>query len=388
MSSPTTRATADSAGIRTVLSLIVGGAGVLVSAPAIYLAALSVAAVSGPVPCGDGTGRRPQLAVLVPAHNEEALLGRCLESLADQDYPDESYSVIVIADNCTDRTADVARSNGVQVLERHDLQLRGKGHALRWATDRLGNDSDLDAFVVVDADSIAERGLLSGLADAVGRGAEVAQADYAALLDSEEAPAQLRGLAFLLFHRVRFSGKARLGLPCSLVGNGMLVTREVSRRHPWAAFSEVEDLEYSLQLRLAGVGPVFAPSARLAAPVATAGAAAEVQRRRWEGGRARVTARYLPQFASAALRQRRWRLWDVLADLAVPPLGVLATASATGAGITLGLAVLGAVPAWAVLPWVGAVGGFAVHVLLGLRLVGRPGKAGPGASGGTSVAAG
>jgi cellulose synthase/poly-beta-1,6-N-acetylglucosamine synthase-like glycosyltransferase len=374
MSSPTPRATADSAGIRTVLSLIVGGAGVLVSAPAIYLAALSIAAVSGPVPGGDGTGRPPQLAVLVPAHNEEELLGRCLESLADQDYPDESYSVIVIADNCTDRTADVARSNGVQVLERHDLQLRGKGHALRWAMDLLGNDSDLDAFVVVDADSIAERGLLSGLAKAVGRGAEVAQADYAALLDSEEAPAQLRGLAFLLFHRVRFSGKARLGLPCSLVGNGMLVAREVSRRHPWAAFSEVEDLEYSLQLRLAGVGPVFAPSARLAAPVATAGAAAEVQRRRWEGGRARVTARYLPQFASAALRQRRWRLWDVLADLAVPPLGVLATASATGAGITLGLAVLGAVPAWAALPWAGAVGGLAVHVLLGLRLSDDPGK--------------
>ena len=359
-----------------MLSLLAGGAGVLVSAPAIYLAALSIAAVSGPLPGRDGTGRPPQLAVLVPAHNEEELLRRCLESLADQDYPDESYSVIVIADNCTDRTADVAGSSGVQVLERHDLQLRGKGHALRWAMDLLGNDTDLDAFVVVDADSVAERGLLSGLVGAVDRGAEVAQADYAALLDSEEAPSQLRGLAFLLFHRVRFSGKARLGLPCSLVGNGMLVAREVSRRHPWAAFSEVEDLEYSLQLRLAGVGPVFAPSARLAAPVATAGAGALVQRRRWEGGRARVTARYLPQLASAALRQRRWRLWDVLADLAVPPLGVLATASATGAGVTLGLAVLGAVPVRTVLPWVGSLSGLAAHILLGLRLAEDPGRLG------------
>lgn len=357
-----------------MLSLLAGGAGVLVSAPAIYLAVLSGAAASGPVPVGHGAGRPPRLVVLVPAHDEEELLGRCLASLAAQDYPDESYRVVVIADNCTDRTADVARDSGVQVLERHDLQLRGKGHALRWAMDLLGDDSDLDAFVVVDADSIAERGLLSGLAGAAERGAEVAQADYGALLESEDAPAQLRGLAFLLFHRVRFSGKARLGLPCSLVGNGMLVAREVSRRHPWAAFSEVEDLEYSLQLRLAGVAPVFAPGARLAAPVATAGAGAQVQRRRWEGGRARVTARYLPQVASVALRQRRWRLWDVLADLAVPPLGVLATASAGGAAVTLGLAVLGAVPVWTVLPWAVALGGLAGHVLLGLRLADDPGR--------------
>lgn len=351
-----------------------GGAGVLVSAPAIYLAALSIAAASRPVPGAEGTGRLPRLAVLVPAHDEEELLGRCLGSLADQDYADESYSVIVVADNCTDRTAELARSRDVPVLERHDLQLRGKGHALRWAMDLLGEDPDLDAFVVVDADSIAERGLLSGLAEAAGRGAEVVQADYAALLDGEGAPAQLRGLAFLLFHRVRFRGKARLGLPCSLVGNGMLIARQVSRRHPWAAFSEVEDLEYSLQLRLAGVGPVFAPSARLAAPVASTGAGAQVQRRRWEGGRARVTAHYLPQVVSAVLRQRRWRLWDALADLAVPPLGVLATASATGAGLTLGLSVLGAVPVRTVLPWAGALGGLAAHVLLGLRLADDPGR--------------
>lgn len=342
-------------------------AGVAAAAPAGYLAGLSLAAAGRRADEPAPSDPVQRLAVLVPAHNEEILVGRCVDTLRAQDYPPTLVRVVVVADNCTDATAEVAKTHGAEVLERTDAVNRGKGHALNWAMERLAaDDPGIDAFVVVDADSITEPGLLRALASAADAGARVVQADYGALVEGSDDRAQLRAAAFLLFHRVRFTGKARLGLPCSLVGNGMLFTRQVVEEHPWAAFSEVEDLEYSLQLRAAGVGPVFAPAGRLSAPVASSGVAAEVQRSRWEGGRLRLVRRRLPGLVRSVVTGRP-DLWDAAADLAVPPLGVLALGIAAGTGGVLVLRVAGVVPTAAVAPWVVASAALPTHVLVGLR---------------------
>lgn len=347
--------------------------GVAAAAPAAYLATLSAAAASrrdSPVEALDPTLR---LAVLVPAHNEEVLIGRCVDSLLAQDYPRGLTRIVVVADNCTDATAEVARAHGAEAIERSDDVNRGKGHALNWAMQQLASaDAQLQAFVVVDADSVTDPGLLRALAVAAESGASVVQGDYEALVEGSDDRAHLRAAAFLLFHRVRFSGKAALGLPCSLVGNGMLFTREVVHEHPWAAFSEVEDLEYSLQLREAGVGPVFAPTARLWAPVASSGAAAAVQRSRWEGGRQRLVRRRLPGLVRAVVTGRRPDLWDAAADLAVPPLGVLALGIMAGTGGVIVLRLAGAVPGAALAPWLVAGAAIPTHVLLGLRAAEAP----------------
>lgn len=342
-------------------------AGVVAAAPAVYLAALSLAAASRRTEVTARSEPASRLVVLVPAHDEEVLIGRCVDSLLAQDYPPELLRVVVVADNCTDATAHLARAHGAEALERVDSANRGKGHALNWAMDRLAAaDPGIHAFVVVDADSVTEPGLLQALAAAAEGGARAVQADYGALVEGTDDRAQLRAAAFLLFHRVRFTGKARLGLPCSLVGNGMLFTRELVAEHPWAAFSEVEDLEYSLQLRLAGVGPVFAPAGRLSAPVASSGAAADVQRSRWEGGRLRLARRHLPGLARSVVTGRP-DLWDAAADLAVPPLGVVAVGIVAGTGGAVLLGLVGMVPAAALAPWVVAATALPVHVLVGLR---------------------
>lgn len=345
-----------------------GSAGVLAAIPATYLAALSTAAlVSAPRPVAPWTGVAPRVAVLVPAHNESLLIGRCLASLRDQAHPDQAYDVIVIADNCDDDTADISRAAGARVLERHDPSAPGKGPALRWAIGRLlADEPEIEAFIVVDADSVTDPGMLSALVGAYARGAEVVQADYAALVDGDDSRSQLRAAAFLLFHRVRFTGKARLGLSCSLVGNGMLFSRRVCRDVPWSAFSEVEDLEHSLTLRLAGEEITFAPDAHLVAPVASGGRAAQVQRTRWEGGRARIARRYLPELVRAVGTGRR-DLWDAAVDLAVPPLGVLAAGIVAGGAATSAMALTGTVQARAVAPWVLAGAALSAHVLVGMR---------------------
>src|SRR5262249_9492686 len=255
--------------------------------------------------------------------DEEALLGRCLTSLSGQTYPRSCYRVVVIADNCTDRTSEVAAAAGAEVMERHDGQALGKGHALRWAMDRLlAEENPVDAVVVVDADSIADRDMLAGRAAALASGAEAAQAEYLVLTADASIPSRLVAAAFLLFHRVRLGGRAALGLPASLVGNGMLFSRRLLQTVPWDAFTGVEDLEYTLNLRMAGFRPRFVSSARLMGPVPHGYSGMRGQRLRWEGGRWDVVRRRLGPLLELGLRRDPGVL-DAAIDLAVPPLGIL-----------------------------------------------------------------
>jgi 1,2-diacylglycerol 3-beta-glucosyltransferase len=351
--------------------------GLSAAAAGAYLDILAVAAARTP-PAAPPTDPTSRLVILVPAHNEADYIARSVASLLTQDYPKNLFRVVVIADNCTDATATIAASAGASVLVRDNPDAPGKGQALRWAMDRLMNDPDgaeepdgPDAIVVVDADTVADAGMLRALVGRLERGATVVQGEYLALEDDTSPAATLRAVGLLLFHRVRFSGRAALGLPCSLVGNGMLFSRKALEEVPWGAFSSVEDLEYTIDLRLAGHRPVYASDARLRAPLPLGGRAERVQRLRWEGGRLHVVRTRLPKLASEILRSRRWSLVDAAVDLLVPPLGVLAVIAVAGTGISAVAVVLGA-PAWIVLPWAAASASIPVFVLGGLVSVRAP----------------
>jgi 1,2-diacylglycerol 3-beta-glucosyltransferase len=307
--------------------------------------------------------------VLVPAHDEELLVGRCVESLLEQTYPRELYEVVVIADNCTDQTAARAEAAGAEVLVRDEPDVRGKGQALRWALDRLLTRAEPpDAVVVVDADTVAVPEFLELLTRPLDDGAEAVQGE--SLLFDDESP--LRAAAFLLVNRTRPSGKDVLGLPCTLQGNGMLVATRVLRARPWDAFTAAEDLEYTIALRLDGLRARYAGGATLHSPAAPTRASAVHQQLRWEGGKVHVARTQVPRLVSEALRRRDWSLLETALDLAVPPLGLLAALEAAGTAATAIGAAAGAVPLWALVPW--AVGDVAVplYVLIGLRAARAP----------------
>lgn len=346
--------------------------GTLVAAQSVYLLTLAGAAFRRR-PSGPTATPTSRLAVLVPAHDEEALVARTVASLRAQRYPDHLLRIVVLADNCTDDTARIASAAGADVMVRDDPAARGKGQALRWGMDRLlAADPGLDGIVVVDADSVADPELLSGLESRMAAGAPVVQAEYLVLADPGSTGSELRAAAFLLFHRVRFAGRAALGLPCSLVGNGMLFSRSLLETHPWSAFTGAEDLEYSTDLRLAGVHPVFAANARVCGPALTYGRGASTQRLRWEGGRAHVVRTRLPALLRAALLRRDASLLDAALDLAVPPLGLLAMLSAVGVAAAAALIGLGAVSPLALVPWVSASLLLPAYVLVGLRAAHAP----------------
>lgn len=326
---------------------------------AAYLLVLAIAAAGSGHPALRAVAGEPEplVALVVPAHDEALLVGRCVSSLLAQDWPASRMRVVVVADNCSDSTAEVAGRAGAEVWARRDELQLGKGHALRWAFDRLLEDSPApDAVVVVDADSVAERGLVRHLVAAAGS-AGVAQADYMALDTPGSTRTRLVSVAMRLFHRVRLGGRARLGLPAALVGNGMAFRADILRRHPWDAFSGVEDLENTLRLRMAGVRVAFAPGARVHGPVPTGATATVRQRQRWEGGRFHVMRLWLPRLTTAVLRGRV-DLLDALVDLAVPPLSILTSVVAVGLLASSALALAHAVN------WAGAIAWAAAAAIL------------------------
>jgi 1,2-diacylglycerol 3-beta-glucosyltransferase len=355
------------------LSLVVGLAALPFLGAALYLLLLAIASgrATGPRLEG-GEPPRKRLVVLVPAHDEAALIGRCVGSLRSQTYPASLFRVVVVADNCTDDTALLAAGAGAEVMERRNEEARGKGHALRWAMDRILAESEPpDAVVVVDADSVADVALLAGLAGRLSSGAQVVQGEYLVLAGDDSARSRLVEAAFLLFHRVRLGGRSALGLPVNLVGNGMLFSRTLLAALPWNAFSGVEDLEYSIALRLAGVRPAYAPQALVRGPIPRGYSAMRGQRLRWEGGRFHLARRRLPELLGRGLRGDAGAL-DAAVDLAVPPLGLLAMALLAGATASAALVALGLAAMPSLLPWALALvclGGF---VLVGLQSAGAP----------------
>lgn len=359
-----------------LLGLLLAVPGAVLAGFGLYLVALSIASMgehgSMASPAG---GRSKRLVVIVPAHDEESLIGRCVGSLLGQDYPAALFRVVVIADNCSDETAARAEIAGAEVMVRTDVAARGKGFALRWAMDTLlAGPNPPDAIVVVDADSVADPGLLAALAFGLESGHEVVQADYTLLEDGGVERSEMARIGFLLFHRVRFSGRARLGMAANLVGNGMLFSRRVLEEHPWDAFTGVEDLEYSIRLRLSGIQPYFAGAAKVAGPGPASRSGAVRQRLRWEGGRFHVVRTQLGRLVGAAVVRRDPRLLDAAIDLATPPLALLAIAVTAGAFVT-GIAVVTRLAApWAIAPWLVAVLAIPAFVVIGLRSAGTPGS--------------
>lgn len=259
-----------------------------------------------------------RLAVVIPAHNETALIGRCVESVAASARHAENCQIVVVADNCTDDTAARAVAAGARVLVRKNDEFRGKGYALRLAFDTLQTEG-FDAFLVVDADSIVSPNTLSEVSYWLGAGASVVQCRYRVSNDSASIRTRLMDLAFLAFNVLRPKGRSGLGLSCGILGNGFAVRRDTLQRVPYEASSIVEDLEYHLRLVAAGERVDFIDEASVFGEIPAGGEAARVQRSRWEGGRLRMMREWAPTLAAGILR-KKWRLTEPLLDLLMFPL--------------------------------------------------------------------
>jgi 1,2-diacylglycerol 3-beta-glucosyltransferase len=258
--------------------------------------------------------------VIVPAHDEAAGIGKTISSLGRLNWPGRLYRIVVVADNCTDATASIAREAGATVLERQDLTLRGKGYALAHAFSWSRSAGIAEAVVVVDADSVVSANLLESFASRIAAGDCALQAHYGVLNATDSWRTRLMAIALGSIHKVRSRARERLGFSCGIRGNGWCVTHALLDKVPYRSFSLTEDVEFGIELGLAGYRVAYCDESHVDGEMVTSEHAARSQRQRWEGGRFGLIREKVPVLLHAAVARRSLVCLDLALDLLVLPL--------------------------------------------------------------------
>ena len=300
-----------------------------------YLGILTVAAAraakSAPT-SSPPTPPRHRFVVMIPAHNEERLIGSTLASLAELDYPAGWVQTHVVTDNSTDGTASIVRATAAELHERDDPDHAGKGPALHWLTARLRERGQLaDAVVFIDADTIVDSAFLTVVDRHLTSGAGVVQAHYA-VRDVDSTPiVAFRAAAMSARTYLRPLGRTAIGGSAGLHGNGMVFRTDVIEGQRWSDHL-TEDVELHLDLLLDGTRVAFAPDARIEAEMPDSLEAARTQHERWERGRLELAARYVPRLVRRTITggpAGRVAYADAAMDQIVPPLSVVAAADSS-----------------------------------------------------------
>lgn len=315
----------------------------------------------------------PRIAVLVAACNEAAVIGPTVNALMQQRYPQEGFDVFVVADNCRDETAAVARRAGATVYERFSQGERTKGHALAWMW-RYVRHFGYGAVVVVDADNEADEGFLAAIATDLGRGFQAVQGIRRPKHEDAGGTAGLDALTELCTHRVGAAGRQRLGLNGPLMGSGV--------GYSAALFDElistvgdtvVEDCEWQARLAQRGIQIRWTDRAVVYDEKTARAEAMGRQRDRWMAGRGQVARAYVRPLFSTFVRTGNASALDMGCFLLTPPRSL--TLAAQG-GLWLLALVCPRLPGlWPAPVWLAGLLGFCAYVLLGLWLDGAPASA-------------
>lgn len=285
---------------------------------------------------------RPKIAVLIPAYNEAAGIAATISTIMPQLTPDDR--LLVIADNCTDATAEIARNCGAIAIERQDTERKGKGYALDFGLESIASDPP-EVVIMVDADCICQPEALETLARVAVASSRPVQATY--LMEQPPNPTpkdSISALAFLVKNLVRPSGLKQLGFPSLLTGTGMAFPWSIIRSVSLASGNIVEDMQMSLDLAIAGHPTIFCPWARVTGCLPQQQQAATSQRTRWEHGHIQTLLTQTPRLATASLQQKRFDLLAIALDLSVPPLSLLVAIWIAAFAASLLAATLGTSP--------------------------------------------
>lgn len=241
-----------------------------------------------------------RFAVVIPAHNEENVIFDTVCSVLSCIYPHELYDVFVIADNCTDGTAGLARRAGARILVRFNKILRGKQHALKWAFEKINLDN-YDAVVVLDADNHVHPNYLRVLDSELAKGHRIVQGYVETKNPCDSWVTANYAYMFWYICRLQMV-RTRIGLSAWLAGTGLCINTDVLHRVGWNVQTMTDDVEYTCQLILAGERVAFAPDAVIYDQKPTNLADSMKQRLRWIRGQTQTCIRYIPRLLVAIPR--------------------------------------------------------------------------------------
>ncbi|MEM9271992.1 MAG: glycosyltransferase family 2 protein [Cyanobacteria bacterium P01_F01_bin.143] len=265
--------------------------------------------------------KRPKIAVLIPAHNEALEIEATLKGVFSQTEPEDL--VVVIADNCEDKTAEIAAQAGAIVIERTNTKQRGKGYALDYGCQFLEKDPP-QVVIMLDADCSIESKMIERVAYQAQETKSPIQALYLMEPPAQETPEDLiSAFAFLIKNLVRPKGLANLGQPCLLMGSGMAI--------PWPAIKEVklasdniaEDMQLGIDLAIAGYTPQFCGDVKVLSRLPQKSSAKKSQRTRWEHGHLQTMINQIPRLLKISWKTKRSDLLFLALEISVPPLSLL-----------------------------------------------------------------
>ena len=351
-----------------VIAYILLALEIILLMPLSYLMILTVAGVFYRSQVMDGESPQSRLAVLVPAHNEEKLLPRLMESIGRTGYPLELLDVFVVADNCTDGTSESVTDFPCEVFARQNDELIGKGHALEWLLEQIKDrTSQADAFVFLDADCEISPNFFAVIDSRLRRGERAVQTYYTTANPTETWVSSLRHLALILMHHTRPGGREVLGLSCGIFGTGMALHRSVIEQFGWSTHGLAEDVEYFMLMTENGVRVSYAREAQVISAMPSTLRASKTQNERWERGRLAVARKYFRPFVIGGIASRSALKVDAGIQQSVPPLSLVGLASVT-------LFVASLFTGNPVAIWVGAaaVAALVLHVGIGVAMARPP----------------
>lgn len=263
----------------------------------------------------------PHIAIIIPAHDEEAIISETVRKILAFSYPENSFSVLVVADNCTDNTALKAQEAGAACLARLDLENMGKGHALAFGL-RAVCDEPYDAVLFFDADSSPEPDYLLRMAACLARDKTVIQGRYDVDQPDRNWFTRLTAVSFTLRNRWIFPALDALGIAIPLRGSGMCFPAAIIRRLGWESHGLTEDAEMTLRLLREGILVTFAPGAVSRQYMPPSPGCAASQRLRWSAGESGLRSRIIKAELPLAVREKSWRAATAMLLLVAPAFSV------------------------------------------------------------------
>ena len=245
-----------------------------------------------------------RFALVIAAHNEERVIAHIIDSLSRQNYPRDMYGIFVIADNCTDKTSEIAESHGAIVYERTNDVERGKGYALEWMFGKIYEMGDkYDVVSVFDADNLVSCNYLREMNRQLCKGHKVVQGYIDSKNPFDSWITCSYSIAFWLSNRIFQLPRHYLGLSCGLCGTGFCIDIEVLKKIGWGATCLTEDLEFTMKLALNGLKVAWAHDAVVYDEKPITLKQSWNQRKRWMQGHADCASRFLGPLFSKAFRE-------------------------------------------------------------------------------------
>lgn len=252
-----------------------------------------------------------KFALLIAAHNEEVVIGSLIESMLKLDYPKDMYDIFVIADNCTDDTAKIAKDYGVNVCERFAKDKRGKGYALEWMFAKLFKlEKQYDAVAIFDADNLVHKNFLKEINSKLQDGYKVVQGYIDSKNPDDSWISAAYSIAFWTQNRMFQLARANVGFSNQIGGTGFAIETNTLKKLGWGATCLTEDLEFTCKLVLNGEKVGWAHDAIIYDEKPLKLMQSWTQRKRWMQGFTDVASRYFFKLIKKAIVDRKFYVFD------------------------------------------------------------------------------